>query len=149
MSLYHTSTAPAGIINSLHDSSTGALPLFMFLTPQGKWTLRTFWSLCWHLFSQCKAVLFSGSALRLPPQSSHTVCVLRGEGQMPFAACQSNRFTFLLFRPVSSLFFLSSFCLIPFLDLCDLPLVVVIVGSGVSVMQPPGLFHGTNWVRQA
>lgn len=63
---------------------------------------------------------------------------------MPFAACQSNRFTFLLFRPVSSLFFLSSFCLIPFLDLCDLPLVVVIVGSGVSVMQPPGLFHGTN-----
>lgn len=53
----------------------------------------------------------------------------------------------LLFHPVFSLFFLSSFCPTPFL--ISGILVVVMEGFGVSVMQPPGLFHGTNLVRQA
>lgn len=51
---------------------------------------------------------------------------------MLFAACQSSSITSLLFYPVSSLFILSSFCLILFLDLWDL----LWVGFGVRVMQP-------------
>lgn len=57
---------------------------------------------------------------------------------MPFAACQSNSFTSTAPPILSCLFIVLSVLLLsdPFLDLWDLPLVVVMVGLGVRVMQP-------------
>ena len=57
---------------------------------------------------------------------------------MPFTAYQSNCFTSTAPPISSSLFIVLCVLLLsdPFLDLWDLPLVVMMVGSGVRVMQP-------------
>lgn len=63
---------------------------------------------------------------------------------MPFAACQSNGFTSMT-SSVSSYLFIVLFVLLlsgPFLDLWDLPLVVVMMGLRVSVMQPCDYYMG-------
>lgn len=129
--------------SAIFVSSTCLSPVtVVFLTAKGRWTLHTFGRACWNWFPKQRCVSAAtvlSTSLRSQRRGPNALCCLpvkqlyiRG----PF-----------LFHPFFSLFCLSSFCLISFL--ISGILVVVMVGFGVSVMQPAGLFHGTNLVRQA
>lgn len=86
----------------------------------------------------------------LLPQCSQPVCVLREEAKRPLlpASPVALHPQPVLFHPVSALFFLSSFCLIPFLIsgiYCRLSWWCV-RGSGLC---NPGIYQLTNGGRQA
>lgn len=72
------------------------------------------------------------------------------KGQKHFAACQIvSHPTLLLFYSVSSLFFLSTFSLIPFLISGIYRWEWWVVGLWNQGYATLGLFHRINWVRQA
>lgn len=123
---------------------------FVFLTAKGIWTLHTFGSECAE--TGFHSVNHSVSKQRCVSAATVFSTSLCSQRRRPNALCclpvkQLYIHGPFSFHPFFSLFCVSSFCLISFL--ISGILVVVMVGFGVSVMQPTGLFHGTNLVRQA